>query len=101
MKGIIELKNMYKTLSIKFDSDKNILLVNEKPIKYDASEFLYKLQTIIASWDKVMINNSVSDGEIYSVKLKLDNKTREYIGKNKFPENYYKFIALINEVAEW
>lgn len=101
MKGIINVSDIQRSLTIKLDTEKNMLIVNEQPIKCDVKLFANRLQTIISLWDKVMIDDSVSDGEHYSVKIKYDDNIVEYLGANKFPSNYRDFITLINEVAKW
>ena len=101
MQIVIKLGSMTESLTIKIDDEKSVFLVNGKKKEVDIDKFIMRLQVIIASWDLVMIDDSIIDGSWYEIDMKLGNKTRKYIGKNKFSLNYGKFIELINEVAEW
>ena len=100
MKIVIRLRSMTESLTIKIDDEKSIFLVNEKKKEVDIDDFVMRLQVILVSWEPFMINDSILDGSWYEVEMKLGDKTRKYIGKNKFPSNYTDFIELINEVAE-
>jgi len=92
---------MTESLTIKIDDEKSIFLVNEEKKEVDIEKFIMRLQIIVASWELIMVNHSILDGIWYEIDIKAGNKVRKYIGKNKFPSNYDKFIELINEVAEW
>ena len=101
MQIVIRLGSMSQNLNIKVDDEKSIFLLNGKPKDVDIDKFVMRLQVIIASWDFMMVNNSIVDGSWYQIDIKLGNKTRKYVGENAFPLNYDEFINLINEVAVW
>lgn len=101
MQIVIRLGSMSQNLNIKVDDEKSIFLLNGKPKDVDIDKFVMRLQVIIASWDLMMVNNSIVDGSWYQIDIKLGNKTRKYVGKNAFPLNYDEFINLINEVDVW
>ena len=101
MQILIRLGNMAENLTIKIDDEKSIFLVNKEKKDVNITDFIMRLQIIVASWQPVMIDDSIIDGSWYEVEMKMGDKTRKYIGRNAFPLDYNSFIQLINEVAEW
>ena len=100
MKIVIKISNLITSLNIQVDDEKGMFLLNNKAIDVDIEKFVSSLTTILASWQQKMVDESVIDGEEYSVKLRIGTKTRTYIGKNKFPSNYRDFKKLIEGVTK-
>lgn len=97
MKVKITVRNMYEYIDIRFDTDTGRFLVNGIESKHDPKECLSKLQLIVASWRLSMIDDTVIDGEEYSVTMVMGDKVREYIGRNSFPMNYPEFKKFIKD----
>lgn len=95
---IVEVKVMSRERKALIEVVGEQLLVNGKKKDVDTENFLRRLFGIVASWEKSMVNLSILDGESYSVKIDDGENKVQYIGKNKFPSNYGKFVSLINEV---
>lgn len=95
---IVEVKVMSRERNTLIEVVGEQLLVNGKKKDVDTESFLRRLFCIVASWEQSMVNLSVLDGESYSVKIDDGQNKVQYVGKNKFPSNYSKFVSLINEV---
>lgn len=67
----------------------------DKIVRMNIPKFTSYLFSIVSSWDEVMINNRVCDGLSYRVAITKEGNTREYIGQNKFPDNFDSFMLLL------
>ena len=97
MKVKVTVQNLREFIDIRLDTDTGRFLVNGVKTNHDPKKFLSSLQLIVASWQTEMIDDSIIDGESYSVTMVLNDQVREYIGRNSFPLNYSKFKSLIKE----
>ena len=97
MNIFIKVNNLTLSIELNIDTVKNECICNGKAKNVDTISFLHKLQSIIASWKYSYVNNSVVDGETYSITMTKGDKSRKYIGINSFP--YSEFKSLICEVV--
>lgn len=95
MKILVTLTNLYNSIALKLDCEKNEATLNGKQIKLNVPIFSSKLLSIVSSWDNKMINDMVLDGISYSVEINKDGKRYKYEGRNDFPDNYNEFISLL------
>ena len=100
MKVKINISNLSSVIDLRVDNSTDKCTFNGKVIDIDTKDFVKRLQFIVASWELNMIDNSIIDGERYSVTMVLDDKVREYVGINKFPLNYGQFKDLVYEVVD-
>lgn len=95
MQILINIFNLTQIIDIIVDTNKNLFLLGDKKISIDTNNFANNLISIISSWKNEMINDSIIDGEHYSITIKENNVTTKYIGRNSFPPNYSTFKNLI------
>ena len=102
MKVYVTVRNLNNIINIFADDAANKITLNDKPIKFDAVEFVSRVTLTTFNWPIRNIDNSIIDGESYQIKIIADdNKERKIIGKNSFPYNYADFSKLINEVKNY
>ena len=95
----IKISTLNKIIDILVDTNKDVCLLGFKKVKINTQLFAFKLVSITSSWKEQMIDNSIIDGEEYSVIIKENNLEKKYTGKNNFPANYRMFKDLIKEVV--
>lgn len=99
MQILIKISTLNKIIDILVDTNKNVCMLGNKKINIDTKLFATRLIAITSSWEEKMIDNSIIDGEEYSVIVKENTTQQKYVGKNKFPKNYYLFKNLISGVV--
>ena len=99
MKLYIRVTNINISTEISIDTDASLFLVNGVRKDIDIMSFLTKLQLIISSWEKTMIDSGVIDGESYYIHFTSDAIDMEYVGNNAFPVSYAEFKSLLSEVV--
>jgi len=80
------------------DKKRDYVLVDTKETNYDAGIFIFTICDIVKDWPNKLEDKNILDGLEYRIIIKNKDKEREYILKNKFPENIYRLEMLINEV---
>ena len=98
MQVFIKVFSLNNSVEISIDTVANTFLCNSTPMPIDTIAFVTKLQHITGSWEKCMVDNSITDGFSYSVTYKTAKTTINYFGQNKLPENYSQFENLLSEV---
>ena len=98
MQVFIKVFSLNNLVEISIDTAANTFLYNSKVVLVDTIAFVTKLQHITGSWEKCMVDNSITDGFSYSVTYKTAKTTINYFGQNKLPENYSQFENLLSEV---
>ena len=97
MKISLSIWNIRSITSLSLDDIANTATLNGKNIELNIPEFASKLLTIVSSWDSEMINHNILDGVEYRLKIEKDNKIYQYIGRNKFPNNFHDFLKLLTD----
>lgn len=97
MKISIILSSMTQFNQLVLDDATQEAKLNGKKIKLDIDKFASKVLSIVSSWEKRMVNEFIMDGQEYKVKIEKEDKTYEYYGKNKYPENFREFSKLLQE----
>lgn len=101
MKVLIKIMNLNHVLNIYADNKENEIIINNKPINYDAKKFVDNILIITSNWKNSYYNGRILDGEEFRIKLISDNnEERLIVGKNSFPSNYDDFKKIINEVLK-
>lgn len=78
--------------------DKKCLIVNGKEKNVNVDSFVFRLKKIVEEWDEFMIDDSIMDGLSYSVSISENGSKKTYEGRNKFPNNFFSFISLMDGV---
>ncbi len=97
----IKLNTLNKRLNLLLDCINSKAIFNGKEIAIDLEGFCSKVLQIVSAWDSNMINRSSYDGLRYSVTIFKEDKKCSYVGKNKYPENFDEFIALLKDASIW
>ncbi len=95
MKIIVTLRSLTKLTRLELDEEKQTANLNGTPIDINVEPFINKLLKIVSSWKKRMVNDFILDGLEYTVKIEKDDKSFEFYGRNKFPDNFQDFINLL------
>ena len=85
-----------KEINIIVDSTSGIVRLNDNVVDFDAQKFIAEINDIVLSWKPKMINDRVLDGSWYSVKIQDGISKKVFIGRNKYPANYNRFLELID-----
>ncbi len=101
MKVEIGLRNLKKAINLKADYEDALAELNGKAVVFDVKNFVSKLLAIVCSWESEMINSQILDGCSYFVKVDNGNENFEFVGANKYPDNFNDFVALLEEVGVW
>jgi len=101
---IKEINGFMPTTTITISENKIDVEENDKlrTLKYDRLE-IKKIMNIIVditkSWKNKYINDkAIIDDEIYNIFI-VSSSVKEYFIKNKYPENFAKFLLLRNHLV--
>ncbi len=97
MKITVIMSSMTQFKQLVLDDETKKAKLNGEKIKIDIDDFASKILSIVSSWDARMVNEFIMDGQEYKVKIEKDEKTFEYYGKNKYPDNFKEFTTLLQE----
>jgi len=101
LKIMLTINTNVKRVCLKIDYNNKTALFNNKTINIDTDYFSSKILQIVSSWDNKMINPKIVDGMKYSVAIQKDGKKYNYIGENKFPNNFNELLKLLKEANIW
>ena len=82
------------------DKMRDHILVDREKSSFNVERFKFLVLNMSKNWPDCLEDNSIVDGLSYRVVIKKDNIEKEFIFKNKFPDNIYKLNRLIDEICE-
>lgn len=97
MKIKIELSSLREITKILINTDVSVVSYNGKVVDMDISNLTKKLYRIISYWEREYIDN-VFDAESFVIKITDEEKTVNYMGCGRYPDNYAEFLQLIKEI---
>ena len=97
MKLAIKIFSSRKVYSIKIDTTSGECVNFGRLVKIKTQEFVDKLLDITKTWKSNLVGPNMLDGERYSIDIVDGNEEEHLVGVNKFPDNYGKFVDLIEE----
>jgi len=90
----IDVKNKLERLII-IKRNKNDMQ-QKKLSEEELSDKLYSIENLTKDWEEKYENNAILDGIDYKFAIEYGDKTKKIVvGRNKFPNNYSKFLDII------
>ena len=82
------------------DKERDCIFIDSKKSCFDVDRFKFLITNMSLNWPERLEDNSVIDGLNYKITIRDGDIHKEFVFKNKFPDNIYKLNQIIDEICE-
>ena len=94
MKLKAKVLSAYQNLTLEIDTEKNIVLIDGVPSKYDANDLFARIFHLIKNWPLDSHLNNILDGETYFIEVNDGKRNKTLSGQAYAVEGYSNFRLL-------
>ncbi len=100
MQILIKVFTLSNQIDVLIDNEIDMIVINNKKIKnLNVNKYINRILRITSNWDNIMIGEGL-DGIEYWINIMNGKEIINYHGKNGYPNNFYEFSDLLDEIIQ-